>query len=123
MKSIIAVFACLLIVGCSSSDITSPDQIVFPASNVSYRLQVAPYLQISCNTQGCHDEPNSANQGITLTSRVQVLSNRVTLAKDTMSPIVLVMKGLDPKHTGTFLANSNQIRGITVWVWEGALDN
>ena len=108
--------------GCSSSDITNPNQIVFPASNVSFHATVAPFLQLSCNQVGCHDAPRSANQGIDLTSWIGVRSNNVVLPKDTTSPLVGVMYGRY-QHSGPFIANDNQRNGIKVWVLEGAQDN
>ncbi len=113
---------CASLTGCSSSDITNPDQIVFPASKVSYRLHVAPYLQLSCNITGCHDAARSANLGIDLTSRIGVLSNNVTTPKDTNSPLVGVLYARYA-HSGQFRSNENQRNGIKVWVLEGAQDN
>jgi hypothetical protein len=110
-------------IGCSSGDITSPEQIVFPASNVSYHAQVAPYLALSCNSDACHGGVSGGGSGIMLTSWAQVLDNRVTLPRDTTSPIVLVLYGLEPNHRGAFIASDNQRQGIKTWVKEGAQNN
>src|SRR5947208_10993482 len=85
LATIIAGFA-----ACSSSDITNPDQIVFPSSNVSYAHDVAPYLQLSCNAAGCHDAATAAG-GVDLTSWINVRNPHVTQPGDTTSPLVLVM--------------------------------
>jgi hypothetical protein len=119
---VISLMATCSFEGCSSDDITSPEQIVFPAANVSYRAHLAPYLALSCNSEQCHGSASGA-RGIQLTSWVYVVDNRVTLARDTTSPIVLVMYGLDPNHHGTFRANDNQRQGIKTWVKEGAQNN
>lgn len=109
--------------GCSSSDITNPEQIVFPAKNVSYAAQVSPFLALSCNSEQCHGSVNSSNQGITLASWTQVRDNRVTLPGDSTSPLILVMYGLEPNHRGAFIANDNQRQGMKTWVLEGAQNN
>jgi hypothetical protein len=119
----IALWISMGLSACSSGDITSPDQIVFPASNVSYHMQVAPYLTLSCNSEACHGSANGGNQGIRLDSWTYLRDNRVTLAGDTTSPLVLVMYGLEPNHRGAFTASDNQRQGIKTWVKEGAQNN
>ena len=108
---------CALFAGCSSGDITSPDQIVFPASNVSYSQQVAPYLTLACNS--CHDGSSKGN-GIDLTSWPQVVV-QVRDRDTVLSPLVSVMYGKE-QHP-PFSANDNQRNGIKIWVLEGAKNN
>jgi len=114
--------ATLIIAGCSSNDITNPNQIVFPADSVSYARQVAPYFALTCTTAGCHNATDMAG-GVDLSSWVAVRAINVLTPKDTnTSQLVLVMKG-KTQHPWPFSANQNQIEGITRWVWEGASDN
>lgn len=113
----------LIIGGCSSNDITNPNQIVFPADSVSYARQVGPYLALACGTSGCHDgSPNTAN-GIDLTTWLGVRAINVVTPHDTTSPLVLVMKG-QLLHTAPFpTPTANQIEGMAQWVREGASQN
>ena len=123
MKRVIVLFAvCLVWEACSSGDITSPNQIVFPASNVSFSQQVEPYFTLACNVTGCHDAPRSTNLNVDLTSWIAV-RDEVPKAGDTLtSPLVAVMFARE-NHQGVFLANDNQRNGIKVWVLEGARNN
>ncbi|MDP4200204.1 MAG: hypothetical protein Q8922_08970 [Bacteroidota bacterium] len=113
---------CLSWAGCSSSDITSPTDIIFPASGVSYHAQVAPYLTLACNTSHCHDGSAIDKGAKDMTSWVGV-RDVVGQPGDTLtSPIVSVMYARE-NHAGAFLANDNQRNGIKVWVLEGAKNN
>jgi len=110
------------IMGCSSGDITNPNQIVFPATNVSFKGQVAPYFALSCNFTGCHDGSANTAGGVDLSSWIGVRATNVTQPKDTNSELVLVMYGRAP-HSHPFSANDNQRIGIKQWVREGAQNN
>jgi hypothetical protein len=125
-KIVFLIFALLLspviIASCSSTDITDPDQISFPDSNISYAAQVRPYLTLSCNVTGCHDVQRPENFGVDLTSWVGVRGNNVAQPGDTNCHLVLVMYGREI-HQGSFKANDNQRRGIKQWVLEGAQNN
>lgn len=107
--------------GCSSNDITSPEQIVFPTSNVSYRLHVAPYLQISCNFTGCHDG-SSQQTSVNLTSWVMV-RDQVRSGDTLTSPLVSVTSGRENHYGGQIICNVNQRQGIARWVLDSAKDN
>lgn len=123
MKRAIAVLAlCSIWTGCFPGDVTNPNQIVFPASNVSYSQQLVPFLTLSCNMTGCHDAARSGNLNVDLTSWIGV-RNEVPKPGDTLtSPLVAVMFARE-NHVGNFLANDNQRNGIKVWVLEGAKNN
>ena len=112
----------VLAASCSTTDITDPDQIVFPATDVSFRTHVQPYLALSCNITGCHDEARSSNGGVDLTSWVGVRASNVTVAGDTNSTMVLVMYG-KIVHSGQFRSTENQRAGIKQWIREGAKNN
>src|SRR5579872_1047818 len=64
-------------IGCSGSDITSPNDIVFPATNVSFKAQVEPLFSISCNINGCHDMARPSNNDVDLTSWIGARSINV----------------------------------------------
>jgi hypothetical protein len=114
--------AILIFAGCSSGDITNPNQIVFPADSVSYARQVAPYFSLTCTTSGCHNPMDMAG-GVDLSSWVSIRAINVLTPKDTTtSQLVLVMKGIT-QHSWPFSANQNQREGITQWVWQGAPNN
>jgi hypothetical protein len=112
-----------IIAGCSSGDITNPNQIVFPADSVSYARQVAPYFALTCTTSGCHDGSANTAGGVDLTTWIGVRAINVLTPRDTTtSQLVLVMKG-KTQHSWPFSANENQREGITRWVFEGAQNN
>ncbi|MFI5201508.1 MAG: hypothetical protein ACHQNE_03895 [Candidatus Kapaibacterium sp.] len=112
----------VIMAGCSSGDITSWNQIVFPADSVSYTRQVAPYLALaSCTASGCHDGYTSGAPNLTTYFDVTAI-NVLTPHDTTTSQLVRVMKGLT-QHSGPILSNENQREGITRWVFEGAQDN
>jgi hypothetical protein len=111
------------IAGCTGA--TSPDQIVFPASNVSYAQDIEPYFALACVQ--CHDEGNS---NIDLSSWTAIRSDLGVVELKTFSPpvgdttgssLVLVMYG-SVEHP-SINANDNQRQGIKQWVLEGAKDN
>jgi hypothetical protein len=106
---------------CSSNDITNPNQIVFPASNVKYSMHVAPYLSISCNITGCHDAPSTSNMGVVLTTWAEVRDH--VIPKDTLTSALVNVMYARESHDRQFISNENQRNGIKVWVKEGALDN
>src|SRR5437016_6231382 len=95
MRSIyyILAFGVFTITGCSSSDITSANDIVFPATNVSFKAQVEPLLSVSCNMSGCHDFVSHAGN-VDLTSWIGVRStNVVNQPGDTTCNLILVVFG------------------------------
>ena len=109
--------------GCSSSDITSADQIVFPVSGVSFRAHVEPLFSISCNTTGCHDGARSDNNYVDLTSWVGVRNiNVVNQPGDTNCGLIRVVFGRE-LHPGPLKINDNHRQGLKTWVLEGAQDN
>lgn len=105
-----------LIMGCSSSDITSANDIVFPAKNISFRAKVEPLFAIACN--GCHSMGNTVD----LSSFVGVRATRVVNQPgDTNCGLMQVVFGRE-LHTGITL-NENHRQGLKQWVIEGAQDN
>src|SRR5689334_15435634 len=108
--------------GCSSSDITSPKDIVFPATHVSFKAQVEPLFAVSCNISGCHDLISHAGD-VDLTTWAQVMNPIVVnQAYDTTCNLILVVYGRK-FHTGPINLNDNHRQGLKQWVLEGAQDN
>ena len=123
MKQAITLVAiCSVWAGCSSGDITSPNQIVFPTSNVSFSAQVEPYLTIACSMTGCHDGSATTAGGIDLTHYYGVL-NEVSRPGDTLTSELVEVMYSRVNHPGVIVANDNQRNGIKVWVLEGAKNN
>ncbi|MBS1902258.1 MAG: hypothetical protein JSS75_00965 [Bacteroidetes bacterium] len=114
----------LLCSGCSSTDITSADQIVFPATNVSYKAHVAPLLAIACNAAGCHDMARPENANVDLTSWISLRgsTNVVNQPGDTNCGLVKVVYAR-VGHPGPLRINDNHRQGIKQWVIEGAQNN
>ena len=48
-------YSMFLCSACNDNVITSPDQIIFPDTNISYQLHVKPLLELTCAFSGCHD--------------------------------------------------------------------
>lgn len=111
------------IAGCTGA--TNPDQIVFPASNVSYAQDIEPYFALACVQ--CHDEGSSNGDfsswfGIRDYLGAYVANPSPPPIGDTVaSELVSVMYG-GVLHPG-INANDNQRQGIKQWVIQGAPDN
>jgi hypothetical protein len=118
----IVVSLALAYAGCSSSDITSPNDIVFPATHVSFKAQVEPLFSISCNIAGCHSFDSQAG-GVDLTSwygaRNPIVVNN---PGDTTCNLILVIYGR-VFHNGPININANNRQGLKQWVIEGAQNN
>jgi hypothetical protein len=118
-----ALIVLLLLSGCSSDDITSADQIVFPASGVSFKVQVEPLFTLSCNVSGCHDAARADNNMVDLTSFSTVRNlNVVGQPGDTNCGLLRVVFGRE-LHPGPLRINDNHRQGLKTWVLEGAQNN
>lgn len=108
-----------------SSGISEPQDIVFPESDVSYRLHVQPLFDISCGFSGCHDGVTRAGN-LALRSYFDLLDRpgMVRPGDSTHSLLVQVISQRQP-HTAPIsrLILPEQARGIAVWVQEGASNN
>ncbi|MEP7234988.1 MAG: hypothetical protein ABI778_06805 [Ignavibacteriota bacterium] len=108
--------------GCSGSDITSASDIVFPATNVSFRSHVEPLFTLSCNVSGCHDYVAHAG-GVDLTSWTGVrATNVVNQPGDTTCGLMQVIFARE-SHNGPINLNENHRHGLKQWVLEGAQNN
>jgi len=101
--------------GCSGS--TSVNEIVFPATNVSFQAHVEPLFTIVCNN--CHSTGNTVD----LSSFVGVRATRVVNQPgDTACGLLQVVFGRE-FHNGPINLNENHRQGLKQWVIEGARDN
>ena len=108
-----------------STGISEPQDIVFPESDVSYRLHVQPLFDISCSFSGCHDGVTRAGN-LALRSYFDLLDRpgMVRPGDSTHSLLVQVTSRRQP-HTAPIsrLILPEQARGIAIWVQEGASNN
>uniref|UniRef100_A0A7V3E6U3 Cytochrome C Planctomycete-type domain-containing protein n=1 Tax=Ignavibacterium album TaxID=591197 RepID=A0A7V3E6U3_9BACT len=118
----------LLIVSCDDT-ITNQDidNRIIPDANVSFSQHIYPVLQVKCFS--CHGN-GGYEAGLDLTLRSRFVDGRIVVPGDTLTSI-LVWRIDRPPRAGfnpmppEFMPQltPNQIRGIKIWIAEGALDN
>ena len=111
-------------VGCSDF-VTDPREIIFPDRDVSYSAHLQPLFDLSCATAGCHEDYTMAGN-LRLLSHAD-LFQRAGLVRpndSTSSLLRHVLRGfvLHPAVTDPPLTE-NQVRGIAIWIQEGASNN
>jgi hypothetical protein len=109
------------LMGCSGSDITSPKDIVFPATHVSFKAHVEPLFAIACNS--CH---SPGNNGTDLTSWIGVRAINVVNQPgpaDTACGLLQVVFGHEFHNGPVDQLNDNHRQGLKQWVIEGAQNN
>jgi hypothetical protein len=114
----------LMIDSCGNT-ITDPSEIVFPDSNVSYRAHVLPLLSLSCAYIGCHnDESAAGNLRLTSYSVMFQHAGLIIPTKPDNSVLIQTIEGTLP-HKATYRQEftANQIKGVRIWVLEGARNN
>lgn len=114
----------LTIVGCEDV-ITDPLDIVFPESNVSYSQHVQSLFDLSCATSGCHDGFTQAG-GLRLETYADLFQKpgMVRPNDSTRSTLRLAMRGVTVLHPRIEpLLSENQVRGVAIWIQEGASNN
>lgn len=125
MNKLTFLFCLLLLSACSDNSITSPEQIVFPVSNVSFQQHVKPLLELTCAFSNCHDSETAA-RGVDVTGYFQ-LTSRAGLIIPNKPDNSLLNQILESKqgHLYTFQQkiSTDQVRGVRQWVLEGALNN
>lgn len=103
------------------------DNRIIPDSNVSFSQHIYPVLQVKCFS--CHGN-GVYEAGLDLTLRSRFVDGRIVVPGDTLTSI-LVWRIDRPPRAGfnpmppEFMPQltPNQIRGIKIWIAEGALDN
>ena len=105
-----------------------PNDIVFPATNVSYGKHVEPLFFRTCVYSGCHNAETHAGD-VSLETYQDALTGRVgiIIPRDTANSTLLWTlegkfgKALMPMDRPPW--NANQIQGMKQWVFEGAQNN
>lgn len=114
--------AAVLLGGCDDDLIDSPDQIVFPETDVSYLRHVQPLFNVSCNFSGCHSlESRAGDLALTSHFDATLKAGMVIPGEPDRSLLVQIIRGTSP-HPASFQArvNQNHKDGIAQWVLEGA---
>jgi hypothetical protein len=126
-QSVVLSVVTFMATACSGQPmLTSPEQIVFPDSAVSYRNHVQPFLTLTCAFAACHGDVNPAG-GVRLTTYFTLFSDRANLLVPGAPDESLIIQVLDRRipHSLDVLrpVNSNHIAGMRRWITEGALNN
>jgi hypothetical protein len=118
----------LVIASCSSTPpITSPEQLVFPSSNVRYAAHVQPFMSLTCAYAGCHNSRTMAG-GISLESYFDLVFTTpglVVVRNPSQSRLIQVIdlnSRIRPNHPNSFQTRitQNHIDGMKIWIQEGA---
>jgi hypothetical protein len=115
----ISAVAVFIMLGCSGSDITSVNDIVFPATKVSFAQQVEPLFSLACNS--CHSLGSSTDLSSWIGVRAINVVNQPGPA-DTSCGLLQVVGGKE-FHNGPVNINANHRQGLRQWVIEGAQNN
>lgn len=111
-------------IGCDTGA-TEPQDIVFPASDVSYGRHVQPLFDLGCNFSGCHNSIDRAGN-LSLTTYIDLFS-RSGLVRPGDSAKSLLVQVISSRQPHTYpireIITAEQARGVAVWVEEGALNN
>ncbi|HTX18643.1 MAG TPA: hypothetical protein VMG34_08280 [Bacteroidota bacterium] len=125
---VVATTGLALLTGCknSSNPITNLDQIVFPASGISYERTVQPLFNVGCTLSGCHDRATTENNNLDLTSYAGLKADLLVVIPGDTGKSKLVWNiegrpGSAPMPPSKPL-NENQITGLKQWILEGAKD-
>jgi hypothetical protein len=124
---IVLSLAIAVLTACSGQPmLTSPEQIVFPDSAISYRNHAQPFLALTCAFAACHGDVNPAG-GVRLTTYFTLFTDRANLVVPGAPDESLIIQVLDRRipHSLDVLrqVNSNHIAGMRLWIREGALNN
>lgn len=126
MLPLLAAAIALTIGACTDNGvITDPRDIVFPESDVSYGQHVQPLFDLSCATSGCHDGYTQA-AGLRLETYADLFQKpgMVRPNDSARSTLRLAMRGVTVLHPRIEpLLTENQVRGVAIWIQEGASNN
>lgn len=110
----------------SDNTVSSLNDIVFPASNISYDRTVQPLFNIACAVNGCHDAQTMAgNLDLSNYSSARYNPHQVIIPRDTtLSHLVWRIDGKFglPPMPPTRALTLNQRTGLKRWILEGATD-
>ncbi len=127
--SIFSIVGILIVFTQGCGGISNADQIVFPATGVSYSQQVEPLFTLACNVPGCHDAIDAAG-GVDLSNWYAIRSYYPGLVDvNTTNPnldtscILIRTLFAEELHAAPLNVNQNQRDGIKQWIFEGAQNN
>ena len=129
-SSLWGMWCCLLVISatfyaCVENGVDSIDDVTFPDSDVSYGRHVQPAFDLSCAVSGCHDDFERAGN-LSLTSYIDVLQKPgLIIPGDTLNSVMAQVLRDRLPHSIPIrgLLYENQIRGIIIWIQEGASNN
>jgi hypothetical protein len=106
---------------------SSPSNIVFPPSGVSFSKQVEPLFQQTCAAAGCHGGSQPA-AGLNLEidpwhSLINYLPPLIIVKNGAQSPLYTEIAGNPPLMPPNQRLTQNQIDGVKKWIDEGAKNN
>lgn len=108
-------------ISCSDS-ISSPKDIVFPETGVSYTSHVEPFLNLTCAFSGCHGF--NASAGIRLNDYFSIINTPglVIAGNPDGSLLMQIIEERKPHFTYYERSNitQNHIIGMRQWILEGA---
>jgi hypothetical protein len=111
---------------CETGAITSPGDVVFPATNVSFGRQVRPLLELGCTDSGCHNAIDRAGT-VSFASYIDLFATPglVHPGDSTGSILWQVVSERLPHAPANIarLVTPAQAHGIAVWINEGASNN
>lgn len=103
------------------------DNTIIPEKNVSFSKHIYPLFQVKCFS--CHGN-GRYEAGLDLTLRTRFVDGRIVVPGDTITSI-LVWRINRPPRAGFApmpplympQMNNNQIKGVKIWIAEGAKEN
>ncbi len=116
-----------LLLGCGKdSNPTTPSDVTFPASNVSYARHVQPLFLTTCAVAGCHDDATKQS-ALSLTTYENATARPGIIVAGNPDGSVLVQRiegRILPRMPFNLPPlNDNQIKVIRTWITEGAKNN
>jgi len=128
MKFLYSIALILLFVYCDDT-ITNQDvdNIIIPDNNVSFSRHIYPLFQVKCFT--CHGN-GRYEAGLDLTLRSRFVDGRIVIPGDTITSILVWRINRPPRAGFNAMPplympqmNNNQIKGVKIWIVEGAKEN
>ena len=105
------------------------DSIIIPNSNVSFSKYIFPVFNVKCATAGCHDDGSRAGDlSLTSWANATIDPSIIFPGKPDNSKLVWTIEGqagIAPMPPIGFVRplTPNQIKGIKIWISEGAQSN
>jgi hypothetical protein len=124
---ILTILIAMGLASCNDSIINDPDQIVFPAKNVSYQNHIQPFMVLTCAYQGCHSDETMAG-GRSMTNYIALFETMnmglVIQGNPDASVLIQMLEGKLPHNPYVYWkVNDNHKTGIRQWILEGAMNN